>query len=253
MLSDAILGETPSGPVNARTDDDSSYSDSTGQDAADIGGSDTGSPDVYSQDNGSSDSDSSDAGSSDSEGGLPNINIGPVSTGDSGSSASDGSAMLSFDPADRPNANLGTGTIKELEIGDIAPDFTVDLVSGGTFTLSDHDAEVVFINFWATWCPPCVGEMPEIGELAELGLDGLQVLCINCGEDAKTVDKFVTKNDYDFNIAYDTDYTVEYYYPTDYVPYTVIIKNGIIRDIYVGAPRDAYETYKSSVENLLNE
>ena len=108
------------------------------------------------------------------------------------------------------------------------------------------------VNFWATWCPPCVGEMPEIAELASEGIDNFAVVCVNLGEDTGTVDNFVSDNGYNFNIGYDTDYTVSDYYPTDYIPYTVIIQHGIVKNIYVGAPDGAYETYKNAVLSLLD-
>ncbi len=159
---------------------------------------------------------------------------------------------LTFDPSDRPNANTGYGDPTELSEGSIAPDFTVSLTNGGTFTLSDYDYGVVMVNFWATWCPPCVGEMPEIAELASEGIENFTVVCVNLGEDTGTVDNFVSDNGYNFNIGYDTDYTVSDYYPTDYVPYTVIIQHGIVKYIYVGAPADAYGTYKDAVLSLLD-
>ena len=99
---------------------------------------------------------------------------------------------LSFDPADRPNANEATGSVKVLEPGDIAPDFTVALTNGEDFTLSDHDGGMVLINFWATWCGPCVGEMPELGQLAEDGIENFDIVCVNVGEDKNTVDRFVS-------------------------------------------------------------
>ena len=160
---------------------------------------------------------------------------------------------LSFDPADRPNANEATGSVKVLEPGDIAPDFTVALTNGEDFTLSDHDGGMVLINFWATWCGPCVGEMPELGQLAEDGIENFDIVCVNCGEDKSTVDSFVNDMGYTFNIAYDTDYTVSEYYPTDYIPYSIIVKNGVVCETYVGAPPDAYESYKNEVLRFMDQ
>lgn len=160
---------------------------------------------------------------------------------------------LSFDPADRPDATMGYGVPKELSKGDIAPDFKVTLTNGETFTLSDYDYGVVLINFWATWCGPCVGEMPEIGELADEGIDNFTVICVNLGEDTGTVDSFVDDNGFDFNIGYDPYYSVSDYYPTDYIPYTLIIKHGIVEATFVGVPeKGAYNTYKAAVQSLLD-
>ena len=160
---------------------------------------------------------------------------------------------LSFDPADRPDAYMGYGVPKELTEGDIAPDFRVTLTNGDTFILSDYDGGVVLINFWATWCGPCVSEMPEIAELANEGIDNFTVICVNLGEDEDTVNSFVDDNGFDFNIGYDPYYSVSDYYPSDYIPYTVIIKHGIVEAIFVGVPqKGAYDTYKGVVQSLLD-
>ncbi len=151
----------------------------------------------------------------------------------------------------RPNATLGTGSIKELDEGDVAPDFTVSLVDGSKFTLSDHDDEVVLINFWATWCGPCVGELPAFERLNEDG-DAV-ILGVNCAESKSVVNQFVKENGYTYPIAYDEDYTVGYYYPTDGIPYTVVVDHGIIHEIFVGA-YDAdtmYKEYSSSISECL--
>ena len=133
----------------------------------------------------------------------------------------------------------------------MAPDFTVTLVNGDTFTLSDYDDEVVLLNFWATWCPPCVGEMPALQNLYE---DGEAVIIgIDCGETKADVDSFVSENGYTYNIGYDEYYTVEDYYPTDGIPYTLIINKGVIYKIFVGAygADVMYEEYGSAIAECL--
>lgn len=153
---------------------------------------------------------------------------------------------------DRPNATLGIGDpFVELSEGDVAPDFTVTLVNGDTFTLSDYDDEVVLLNFWATWCPPCVGEMPALQNLYEDG-DAV-IIGIDCGETKADVDSFVSENGYTYNIGYDEYYTVEDYYPTDGIPYTLIINKGVIYKIFVGAygADVMYEEYGSAIAECL--
>lgn len=148
--------------------------------------------------------------------------------------------------------DMSTYEIKVLSIGDPAPDFTATLTNGETFTLSEHKSDVVLINFWATWCGPCVSEMPELQELSDEGIENFELICINCGEEAGIVDKFVEKKKFDMNIAYDTDYAIGNYFPTQFIPYTLIIKDGIIYDMYDGVPsKGAYDTYKLVVERLL--
>ncbi len=155
--------------------------------------------------------------------------------------------------ADRANADNGTGSIKELSEGDVAPDFTAELVDGSSFKLSEHDDKVVLINFWATWCGPCVREMPAFEMLKADNMDGFELVCVNCMDDKSTVDAFVKENGYGFNIAYDTDGRIETYYPTEGIPYTLIVDHGIISKIYVGAmdAETQYREYKAAIKEAM--
>lgn len=154
---------------------------------------------------------------------------------------------------DRPNADDG-GEGKVLSEGDVAPDFTAKLLDGSEFKLSDHDDGVVILNFFATWCGPCVKEMPAFGMLQD-EYEDVAILCVNCMEVKKTVDAFVAQNGYDFPIAYDEDGRIEKYYPTDGIPYTLVINKGVIARIYLGA-RDSltqYKVYKAAIDQCLSE
>ncbi len=139
----------------------------------------------------------------------------------------------------------------ELSEGDKAPDFTVQLANGSEFTLSDHKDEVVLLNFWATWCPPCVGEMPELQKIEEAGMEGVKLIAVDCMETKDEVDAFIKENGLTFDIAYDEDGAVEQKYPTAGIPYTLIIKDGVIRSIFMGAPQDPYSVYTSAIESCL--
>ena len=152
---------------------------------------------------------------------------------------------------DRANADTGEGEAKALSEGDVAPDFTADLAGGGTFRLSDYDDKVVLLNIWATWCPPCVREMPAFQRLLDDGDSSYEIICINCLEDKATVDSFIDENGYKFNIGYDTDGRINKYYPSEGIPYTVVINKGVIEKIYVGAA-DAdtqYNEYKNAINS----
>lgn len=142
----------------------------------------------------------------------------------------------------------------ELSEGDKAPDFTADTVSGEKFTLSENSGKVVLINFWATWCGPCVGEMPAFERLNKEYGDDVEILCVNCVESNDTVDAFVKENGYTFPIAYDPEGEINYKYPTQGIPYTLVIgKDGIISAIYIGSEgeEEQYQKYKSSIDEAL--
>lgn len=147
-------------------------------------------------------------------------------------------------------------TYMEVSEGDSAPDFTAETVDGDSFTLSEQNGKVVLLNFWATWCGPCVAEMPAFEKIYSEYGEEVAVLAVNCLEDKEVVDQFISDNSYTFPIAYDTDGTISAKYPTDGIPYTLVIgKNGTVKNIYVGAgSADAqYEEYKSAIEEAMNE
>ena len=141
-----------------------------------------------------------------------------------------------------------------LAVGDDLRDFTAELVNGDTVTLSDYKGKVILLNFWATWCGPCVGEMPAFTWLTERYGDDLALLAVNDGEIKSVVTRFLLNNGYTFPIALDTDYAVSSIYPSDSIPYTVIFDtDGKVAHIQVGAG-DAdtmYAHYSRIIDQLL--
>ncbi|MBQ3514223.1 MAG: TlpA family protein disulfide reductase [Lachnospiraceae bacterium] len=161
---------------------------------------------------------------------------------------------------DSSRANTGNSkkeeTYKELNTGDVAPEFTAELVDGGEIILSEQKGKVVLLNFWATWCGPCVGEMPAFERLAEEYKDRVVIVAVNCMEDESTVAKFVKENGYTFPVAYDVEGEICDKYPSDGIPYTLVIdQEGVIQKIYLGAgdAEEQYEEYKKAIDAVLGE
>lgn len=167
-------------------------------------------------------------------------------------------ASVSGESTDSVNEDYYYGDYKELSEGDRAPWFAAELADGGTFEMADLQGKVILINFWATWCGPCVGEMPAFESLYKDYADNpdVAIVAVDVEEKKKTVDFFAETNGYTFPIAYDEDGKIGMQYPTSGIPYTVIVgKDGYIRTIHLGA-RDAdtqYEIYKADIEAALSE
>lgn len=130
------------------------------------------------------------------------------------------------------------GTISAPREGFQAPDFTLSALDGSSITLSDMAGKVVFINFWATWCPPCEAEMPAIQSLHESSPEVI-ILAVNATnqDSLEEVRRFVTERQLTFPILLDQDGQVGRLYETNALPSSFFIdKKGVIRKVVYGGP-----------------
>ncbi|WP_055108837.1 TlpA family protein disulfide reductase [Paenibacillus ihumii] len=122
-----------------------------------------------------------------------------------------------------------------LVIGKSAPDFEVTNTHGDKVALSDYRGKVVVLNFWASWCGPCVKEMPLINEVYQSDQADLAVLFVNAGESKGTVNEFLAENDFDFPVMIDVTGKVAGLYGIVGLPVTYIIdKQGNLHQSIVG-------------------
>lgn len=119
-----------------------------------------------------------------------------------------------------------------------APDWALESLDGEQFTLTGLRGQVVILNFWATWCPPCRQEMPAIEEVYRTYRDrGLAVMAINVQEAEQETRAFVDEMGLTFPVLPDRDGSVSTLYRVTSLPTTFIVdRAGIIREIAVGGP-----------------
>jgi cytochrome c biogenesis protein CcmG, thiol:disulfide interchange protein DsbE len=120
--------------------------------------------------------------------------------------------------------------------GGTATNFTLPSLDGGDIALADYDGDVVIMNFWATWCPPCRAEMPALNRFYEAHRDeGLVILAINEQEDVGTVRPFIQTNNLSFPVLLDSQGRVAQQYTTRSFPTTFIIdRDGVIQHVQTG-------------------
>ena len=124
-----------------------------------------------------------------------------------------------------------------IHAGDVAPDFTVEMLDGKRVTLSSLRGKVVLVSFWATWCPPCRQEMAHMqeGVIDRFAGSDLVVLPISRGEKRETVEKFIEKMGYGFPVGLDIDQSIYSKYASNYVPRSVVInREGEVVYVAVG-------------------
>jgi len=121
-------------------------------------------------------------------------------------------------------------------IGTAAPDFTVQ-DADRKVTLSELRGKVVVLNFWATWCGPCVEEMPSLVQLQQRFKDrGVTVVGVSIDVDGDAYHKFLKDYKIDFLTVRDPDQKTSNLYGSFKWPETYIIdRNGIVRRKFIGA------------------
>lgn len=164
---------------------------------------------------------------------LTGFSIYTIYNSDSSNSKSDSSISLVSDKnnnSDEP-IEVTTNSIKTKAI-----DFKLKDLNGNELSLSDLKGKKVFLNFWATWCPPCKAEMPEIEKLYQETKDSdLVIVAVEIGEPLDTVKSFIDSNKYNFKVLLDPDQTVATKYNITSIPTSYFIDtDGNIASKHVG-------------------
>ena len=118
-----------------------------------------------------------------------------------------------------------------------APDFKIRLLDGRQIALADLQGRPVVLDFWATWCGPCLASMPSIMELAKEFEGQAHVIAINQQESAEEIQDFLTARLWeDLTVGLDTQGAIGRLFGVTAIPYTVVIDaEGIVRHVHVGA------------------
>jgi cytochrome c biogenesis protein CcmG/thiol:disulfide interchange protein DsbE len=163
-----------------------------------------------------------------------------------------GVAWIALSRADPVSMGESTAADPLPRKGHVAPDLRLQTLSGETVSLPDLRGQVVILNFWATWCPPCRSEMPAIEEIHRAYRDqGLAVVAINVQQSEGQIQAFVEEMGLTFPVLPDSYGSVSKRYLIKSLPTTFIIeRTGTIREIVVGGPL-ARAYLASAVEPLL--
>ncbi|MCF8055712.1 MAG: TlpA family protein disulfide reductase [Desulfocapsa sp.] len=141
------------------------------------------------------------------------------------------------------------------EVGKPAPDFTLVDTKGKTWTLSQLKGQVVFVNFWATWCPPCREEMPSMQRVhTYLPKDTFKMLSILNNDNPALADDFCKKLGVTIPILNDPNGIIGKAYGLTGVPETFIIdKQGILREKFIGPAQWDAPGYIQMLMNYINK
>ena len=140
--------------------------------------------------------------------------------------------------------------------GKIAPAIKTQLIDGKKFELADHKGKVVILDFWASWCGPCVRGLPVLNKVcSSFDQEKVQFVAVNQGENKKTINKFLkNKNLTELTVAMDKSSDVGDSFMVKGIPQTVVIdQTGVIRFVHIGFGPDSGSQLKNEITELLSE
>jgi cytochrome c biogenesis protein CcmG, thiol:disulfide interchange protein DsbE len=158
----------------------------------------------------------------------------PPVGGASASPSASPTASPSSSPASSPAASPDPGAA--FGVGQPAPPLTVPQLGGGEIALANLRGKPVWVNFMASWCPPCRDELPIMNGLAARYADtGLVVLAIDVREDEAVVDAFIREVNVTFPVGLDTDGTAQSDWGALALPvHYWVDAEGVVRDGALG-------------------
>jgi thiol-disulfide isomerase/thioredoxin len=123
-------------------------------------------------------------------------------------------------------------------VGDSAPNFRVKTDSGAVMSPRDFGGKVLILNFWASWCAPCVQEMPSLNQIQKMfASQGLVVLGVNVDSKEDSYRNMLKRFQVSFQTVRDPEENINYRYGTYKIPESYIIdRNGKVLQKYAGLP-----------------
>ncbi|MFB9972826.1 TlpA family protein disulfide reductase [Allobacillus sp. SKP2-8] len=140
----------------------------------------------------------------------------------------------------------------DIEVGDVPPNFQLKTLDGQTKQLQDFKGKKVFVNFWATWCPPCRKEMPHMQEIQEK-YDDVEIVAVNALHSEASVDKvreFVEERDLTFPILLDESGKVLLRYQAMSMPVTYFVNSDGVIQLPKNVGPMTYEEMEEKIKKL---
>jgi thiol-disulfide isomerase/thioredoxin len=170
-------------------------------------------------------------------------------------------AVLAFDPAGTDAAGSIEEWIKGPKagnplIGKNAPEIEAKTLAGEAFKLSAVKQKVVVLDFWATWCGPCVMAMPGLQKVHEwiaAEKKDAVIYPVNLGEPTEKVKPFWEEKKFTMTTVLDTEQKSGEPYGIQGIPMTVVISSGKVRHVHIGFDRGMEEKLKKEIDALLSE
>ena len=135
-----------------------------------------------------------------------------------------------------------------------APDFTLDLLDGKKFHLAETKGKIVMLDFWATWCGPCIQAMPQVEKVAgEFAKDGVMLVAVNLQEGPDQIAPMLERHKLKVSVALDREGIVADKYKAVAIPQTVIIdRDGKVARLFVGGGTHLDDQLRAALKSVVS-
>lgn len=142
-----------------------------------------------------------------------------------------------------------------LETEAYAPDFNVITENSHYITLSQFQGNVVYLDFWASWCSPCKKSLPWMDKIQKkYAQQGLVILALNLDTKKKDANKLLASKDYSFQVAYDPKGETAEMYSLNTMPSSYLIdRNGKLKKVFKGFNESDKDQIEQEIQNLLSQ
>jgi peroxiredoxin len=137
-----------------------------------------------------------------------------------------------------------------------APGFSAPhLLKQSTMKLDDYRGKVVYLDFWASWCPPCRSAFPQVDRIyAKYRERGLEVVAVNQDQELAEALRFVEKQPISFTLVTDRDHGIAERYGVKTMPSAYLIdRKGVVRHVHRGFKQDSAAALEEQIVALLEE